>query len=212
LRSKTFVIGMVMTMLGLLFVFAMNVVIPVFLQTAKGMTPLGASLALAPGILLTVAMGPIAGRMFDRHGGKLIVPLGFLVMAIFCSLVGWVAGGPSVVLFGLLYVPAVLSTAFVIGPAQTFALAQLDRETGPHGVTLISTSFQIAGCVGTSLGLGIYGAIDQRGLSAGVPFADASLHGFQAAVLLVVVTSFVGVALAIRSTKLSQRAARAVAA
>lgn len=206
LRSRTFAIGVVMTMLGLLFVFAMNVVIPVFLQEAKGLTPLGASLALAPGILLTVAMGPLAGRLYDRHGGRVIIPVGFVVMAACCLLVGWVAAGPSVLLFGLLYTPAVLSTALVIGPAQTFALNQLGRETGPHGVTIISTSFQIAGCIGTSLGLGVYGVIDQRSLVAGRGVADASLLGFQGAVLLVVVTSLVGVALAIRSTRLSQRA------
>src|SRR5699024_2491264 len=46
--SKPFVFGVLMTMLGLMFVFAMNVVIPLFLQSAHGISPLGASLALAP--------------------------------------------------------------------------------------------------------------------------------------------------------------------
>ena len=189
--NSRFVLGVLMTMLGLVFVFAMNVIIPLFLQSAQNMAPLGASLTLAPGILFTVVMGPIAGRLFDRHGGRWSIPLGFLIMAVFVTLVGVAAGYSSVLLFGVLYVPAVLATALVIGPSQTFALSQLDRETSPHGVTVVSTSFQIAGCVGTSLAAGIYGA-----LTGGGNDFDSLLTGFRGAVILVVVTSLVGVVLA----------------
>ncbi|ANE05406.1 multidrug MFS transporter [Corynebacterium crudilactis] len=189
--NKSFVLGVLMTMLGLLFVFAMNVVIPLFLQSGHQMDPLGASLTLAPGILLTVIMGPIAGRLFDRHGGRWSIPLGFLIMAVFVTFVGIAAGYSSILLFGVLYIPAVLATALVIGPSQTFALSQLDRETSSHGVTIVSTGFQIAGCVGTSLGAGIYGAV-----SAGNTDFDSLLSGFHSAVALVVITSLIGIFLA----------------
>lgn len=195
--SAPFVFGVLMTMLGLVFVFAMNVVIPLFLQAAHGMPPLGASLALAPGILLTVVMGPIAGRLFDRHGGRWSIPLGFLVMAVFVTLVGVAAGYTSIVLFAVLYVPAVLATAFVIGPAQTFALGSLDREAAPHGVTVVSTSFQIAGSVGTSLAAGIYGAVTASNIQAGRSEFDSLLTGFRGSVVFVVVASLIGIVLAI---------------
>lgn len=195
--SAPFVFGVLMTMLGLVFVFAMNVVIPLFLQAAHGIAPLGASLALAPGILLTVVMGPIAGRLFDRHGGRWSIPLGFLVMAVFVTLVGVAAGYTSIVLFAVLYIPAVLATAFVVGPSQTFALANLDRDAAPHGVTVVSTSFQIAGCVGTSLAAGIYGALTNANISTGNSEFDSLLTGFRGSVGLVVVTSLIGIILAI---------------
>ncbi|WAP52646.1 MFS transporter [Arthrobacter sp. ATA002] len=210
--NAPFVFGVLMTMLGLVFVFAMNVTIPLFLQGALDMPPLGASLTLAPGILLTVGMGPIAGRLFDRHGGRWSIPLGYLVMAVFVTLVGVAAGHSSVWIFGLLYVPAVLATAFVIGPAQTFALSHLDRETSAHGVTVVSTSFQIAGCVGTSLATGIYGALIAANMGAGRSESDALLTGFHGSVGLVVATSFLGIVLAFlayRSVR-SRRAAESV--
>ncbi|MDN3903876.1 MFS transporter [Arthrobacter sp. YD2] len=217
--NAPFVLGVLMTMLGLVFVFAMNVVIPLFLQGALDMPPLGASLTLAPGILLTVGMGPIAGRMFDRHGGRRSIPLGFLVMAVFVTLVGVAAGHSSVWIFGLLYVPAVLATAFVVGPAQTFALSNLDRETSPHGVTIVSTSFQIAGCVGTSLATGIYGAVIAAKAATGSSETDSLLAGFHGAVAFVVATSLLGILLAFlayrsvrsrRSTESVQRPASAL--
>lgn len=195
--STPFVLGVLMTMLGLVFVFAMNVVIPLFLQGALEMPPLGASLTLAPGILLTVVMGPIAGRMFDTHGGRWSLPFGFLIMAVFVTLVGVAAGHSSIWIFGILYVPAVLATAFVVGPAQTFALSSLDRETGPHGVTVVATSFQIAGCVGTSLAAGVYGALSAANIEAGHSESVSLLAGFRGSVGLVVVVSLIGIALAI---------------
>jgi DHA2 family lincomycin resistance protein-like MFS transporter len=195
--SAPFVFGVLMTMLGLVFVFAMNVIIPLFLQGARDMAPLGASLTLAPGILLTVVLGPVAGRLFDRHGGRRSIPLGFLIMAVFVTLVGVAAGQSSILLFGLLYIPAVLATALVIGPSQTFALSHLDRETSPHGVTVVSTSFQIAGCVGTSLATGVYGALSAANERAGHGEIDSLLSGFRGAVALVVVTSIIGIVLAI---------------
>lgn len=195
--NTTFVLGVLMTMLGLLFVFAMNVIIPIFLQGAWELPPLGASLTLAPGILLTVVMGPIAGRMFDRFGGKWSIPLGFLAMAVFVSLVAVSAGYNSVLVFGALYVPAVLATSFVIGPSQTLALSSLDRETSPHGVTIVSTSFQIAGSIGTSLAAGIYGLITSRAAAGGEGSDAAQLAGFRGATIMVVIASVIGIILAV---------------
>lgn len=195
--SAPFVFGVLMTMLGLIFVFAMNVVIPLFLQGALEMPPLVASLALAPGILLTVGMGPVAGRLFDQHGGRWSIPLGFLIMAVFVTLVGVAAGSSSVWMLGILYVPAVLATALVIGPAQTFALSHLDRETSPHGVTVVSTSFQIAGCAGTSLAVGVYGALATAQAEGGRTKSEALLSGFHGAVGVVVATSLLGIVLAV---------------
>lgn len=203
--STLFVLGVVMTMLGLVFVFAMNVVIPLFLQAARDVPPMGASLTLAPGILLTVVLGPVAGRLFDRHGGRWSIPLGFFVMAVFVSLVGLAAGQTSLVVFGALYVPAVLATAFVIGPAQTFALSHLDRETSPHGVTVVSTSFQIAGCVGTSLAAGVYGALSAARLESGGSELSSLLLGFRSAVALVAATSVIGIMLAFLAYRSKRR-------
>ena len=204
--NRAFVLGVSMTMLGLVFVFAMNVVIPLFLQAAQNISPLGASLTLAPGILLTVVAGPVAGRLFDRHGGRWSIPLGFLVMAVFVTGVGIAAGYSSILLFGLLYIPAVLATALVIGPSQTFALSSLDRDSAPHGVTVVSTSFQIAGCVGTSLAAGIYGAVSGANLDAGVDEFESLLTGFRSAVGVVVIVSLLGIALAFAASRAARTA------
>lgn len=205
-RSAPFVLGVAMTMLGLLFVFAMNVVIPLFLQSAKGQSPLGASLLLAPGILATVVLGPVAGKLFDRHGARVMIPAGFATMAAFALLVAGAAGHESPLLLGALYIPAVLATAFVIGPAQTFGLSHLEPRISGHGVTVVSTSFQIAGCLGTSLAVGVYGAMASSGLTSGQAPDRAALDDFHGAAVLVAATSLLGVVTALGASRAARRA------
>ena len=101
-----------------------------------------------------------------------------------------------------------LATAFVIGPSQNFALGSLDRDTAPHGVTVVSTSFQIAGSVGTSLAAGIYGALTTAKINAGDDEFDAMLTGFYGAVGFVVVASLIGALLAILAYRALQTALR----
>jgi MFS transporter, DHA2 family, lincomycin resistance protein len=64
-------------------------------------------------------------------------------------------------------------------------------------VTVVSTSFQIAGCVGTSLAAGIYGALTAANVRAGLDQSEAMLTGFHGAAALVVLTSLIGILLAI---------------
>src|SRR5699024_5290316 len=109
------------------------------------------------------------------------------------------AGQTSLVLFGALYVGAVLATAFVIGPSQTFALWHLGERSSPPGVTAISTSFQIPAGVGASLATGIYGMGSQMQLDAGQAEGDSLITGFRAAAILVIVTSVIGTIIAIRA-------------
>src|SRR5699024_2361775 len=119
-----------------------------------------------------------------------------LIMAIFVTLVGIAAGYSSILLFGALYVPAVLSTAFVIGPSQTFGLGSLDRQTRPPGVAVVPSRSHIGAGVGTTLATGIYGAVSASKRNAGNTEFDSLLSGFRGSVVLVVVTSLSGIILA----------------
>ena len=102
-------------------------------------------------------------------------------------------------------------SALVIGPSQTFALSSLDRESSPHGVTVVATSFQIAGCLGTSLAIGVYNALTTRRLGGGSELLDASVLGFRGAAGLVALAAVVGVVLALAAGR-AARAARVVRA
>jgi MFS family permease len=55
--------------------------LPYFLLMMIGLTPIQAGIALIPATVPIMLAGPLAGRMFDRVGGRIPLVTGFLVLA-----------------------------------------------------------------------------------------------------------------------------------
>jgi DHA2 family lincomycin resistance protein-like MFS transporter len=189
LKIKVFSIGVILNMISLLVIFAMNIVMPLFMQGTMGMSAFGASMVLFPAILLSCVVSPMAGRIYDKHGAKVLLPLGFLCIGIGCAAIGLAHALAMPVLLAVLYIPVICGSALIIGPVQSFALSHLTPEQNPHGVTVMSTGFQIAGCIGSSLFTGVFGL-----------YAEAT-SGFTAVCVLAAIFSCVGLILAVKITR-----------
>lgn len=155
-KVKAFNLGILINILTLIMIFALNIVVPKYLLAEKGVIAIIASLALFPAIFLSCIVAPIAGKIYDKHGIKVLLPLGFSLMAIFSILLAFFITTPSIILIALMYIPIIVGSAFIVGPIQTHALSYLKPEESPHGVTIFSTGFQIAGCIGASLFASLY--------------------------------------------------------
>ena len=214
LSVRPFAVGVVANMLSLVTIFAMNIIVPTYLQSVLGMDSLVASLALFPAIMLSCVASPLAGRIYDKHGARVLLPVGFLLIGVFAALVSLFISTGSVLLIALLYIPVICGSALIIGPVQSFALSHLDPELNPHGVTVMSTGFQIAGCIGSSLFTGVYAAVLGGRAAAGASAFDAASTGFLAAGLLVAAFALAGflLALRVRSYEKAQAASRTAAA
>ena len=194
LKIRPFALGVVINMLALMVIFAMNIVMPLFLQGDRGISAFGASMVLFPAILLSCAVSPAAGRVYDKRGGKTLLPLGFLFIA--CGALGLCATRSLSLptLMAVLYIPVICGSALIIGPVQSFALSHLTPEQNPHGVTVMSTGFQIAGCIGSSVFTGVYGV------------CAAPDSGFRAVCLFAAALALCGVALAFKITRTKKAA------
>ena len=196
LSIRPFAVGVIINMISLIVIFAMNIVLPIYLQSAAGVSAFEASLTLFPAILMSCVMSPIAGKIYDRHGPGILLPLGFVCIAVFtASLAAFISTG-SLLLFALLYVPVICGSALIIGPIQSFALSRLSYEMNPHGVIVMSTGFQIAGCIGSSLFAGIYA----------IGSLSAAETGFSYAALLACIFAVAGFCLALYIRKVSRTA------
>lgn len=196
LSIRPFAVGVIINMISLIVIFAMNIVLPIYLQSAAGVSAFEASLTLFPAILMSCVMSPIAGKIYDKHGPGILLPLGFVCIAVFtASLAAFISTG-SLLLFALLYVPVIYGSALIIGPIQSFALSRLSYEMNPHGVIVMSTGFQIAGCIGSSLFAGIYA----------IGSLSAAETGFSYAALLACIFAIAGFCLALYIRKVSRTA------
>jgi DHA2 family lincomycin resistance protein-like MFS transporter len=204
-----FDLGVALIVIALMIVFAMNILLPLLMQGALGFTAMQAALTLLPACILSCVMAPVAGRVYDRVGMRAIVPCGMALVAVFTLLLSRMVSvniGPGLIV--ALYAPVVVGTAVVMGPAQPFALSRLPRELYPHGVTIVSTSFQVAGCIGSSLFVGVMSGVEAAGASAGIDAALATVNGFSVATLVGSCIALVGFALALWAGAIEVRSMR----
>ena len=197
LAIPPFAVGVVANMLSLVTIFAMNIIVPTFMQSALGTPPLVASLTLFPAILCSCVASPLAGRVYDKRGPGVLLPLGFACIAVFSVLTAVLIATASPVVLALVYVPVICGSALIIGPVQSFALSKLPPELNPHGVTVMSTGFQIAGCFGSSVFTGVYAVVGAGAAAAGALPAAAAADGMLAAGVLVGVFALIGFFLAL---------------
>ncbi len=170
-----------------MIVFSMTIVLPMFLQSALGLSPLGAAGTPLPACILSCVLSPVAGGLYDRFGLRVFLPIALAVVVVFSPApCRGLDGSADPWLVMACCAPVIAGTAFTMGPAQTFALAGPERPMHPHGTTIVSTCFQTAGCIGSSLLLGVLSGIQASRLAAGDPMSAATASGFRTAALVAV--------------------------
>lgn len=198
LTIAPFTIGTIINMLSLVTIFAMNIIVPTFMQSVLGTEPLIASLTLFPAILCSCVVSPLAGRIYDKRGANVLLPAGFACIAVFSVATALLIATASPVVLAIVYIPVICGSALIIGPVQSFALSKLAPELNPHGVTVMSTGFQIAGCIGSSLFTGVYALATSMAAASGAAFAAAATRGMMCSGVLVGVFAVIGLVLAVR--------------
>ncbi|MCD8316953.1 MAG: CBS domain-containing protein, partial [Eggerthellaceae bacterium] len=197
LKVAPFRSGVLINMLALIAVFSMTIIIPTFMQSVLGATSLYASLIMFPGIVLACVISAIAGSLYDRHGIKVLLPTGFLLICAFSLLLGFFIDSNVEFLRIILFVPIACGALLIIGPVQSFSLSCLKPEDNAHGVTVMTTGFQISGCLGSSVFTGLYSAVANGTLDIGFSFEQAYSYGFLATGILTAACALIGLGFSI---------------
>lgn len=122
--------------------------LPYFLLMMIGLSPIMAGLALIPATLPIIVVGPLAGRAFDRVGGRIPLVTGFLVLAA-----SGVAFALAVSTREYLYlIPGLLLQGTGLGIVLTVndptGLDSVPEKDQGQAAGLINTSEQLGGAVG----------------------------------------------------------------
>ena len=203
--NRAFIMGLVVIVIALMTVFSMNIILPLFMQGSLGFSAFDAALTLLPACVLSCVLAPLAGKVYDRAGLRVMLPVGLGLMAVFAFALSRCTEQATSPVIVLCYAPVIVGCALSMGPAQSFALSSLKPQLYPHGVTIVSTSFQIAGCVGSSLFVGVLSSVQAAQLAGGAASGLATAAGFQAACLVAAAIAVAGFALSLGLGRLERR-------
>lgn len=194
-KYPIFSIGVALVMISMMTMFTMNVMLPMFLQGALTKTTSVAALVLLPATIANGLVTPIAGKIYDKVGVKVLIPAGFAIILISLFILSRSTSDTSIIQVMITYIVVCIGVGFTMSPAQTNSLSQLPAEAYPHGVAIVNTFQQISAAIGSSLFVGIMSASQLKSLSNSVPEQAAVATGFQSGTLAAVIFVLIGLCL-----------------
>ncbi len=81
-KDRNFTIGVIGLSVGYLIFFGSTVLLPLWLQTVQGYTPLWAGYAVAPIGIIPLILTPIYGKFSNRVDGRLFAALSFFIFSM----------------------------------------------------------------------------------------------------------------------------------
>lgn len=146
-----FTLSVLLTMAMMMALFSAAILLPIYLQNVRQFTPLQTGLLLLPGGVLMGLASPWVGRVFDKHGPRLLVLAGTFIMAAMIWQFTTLTADSSVAKILTLHIIFSAGLAMLFTPVFATGLNQLPRDLHSHGSAIVSTLQQVAGAVGTAL-------------------------------------------------------------
>lgn len=198
LRAFTYPMYTVATallMVGMMALFGVVILLPLYLQQVRGLDTLGTGLLLLPGGLVMGLLAPTVGRWFDRVGPVPLTLTGTSLITAVLGALAFITAETSVWLVMGLHIVLSLGLAFLFTPTFTSGLNPLPPRLYSHGSAILSTLQQVAGAAGTALLVAVM-AGTARAASASLPGPDAAMAGFRAAFLVAAAAGVAAIVLA----------------
>jgi EmrB/QacA subfamily drug resistance transporter len=212
--SLTTIINIAVTMV----MYADMMLLPLYLQNARGYTALESGLLLLPGALIMGFLMPVTGKLFDRFGAKWLAIIGLAItIATTIGFTG-LTDSTSYTYLVLMSTGRRIGMAMLLMPIQTAGLNQLPARLNAHGTAISNTIRQVAGAVGTSLLVTVMTSRTQthmqdiiagggaEGATQKHLIMEASIQGINDAYLVIVGIGIVGLLLSFFIKRVSQAA------
>ncbi|WP_336216616.1 MDR family MFS transporter [Nonomuraea sp. LPB2021202275-12-8] len=207
LRHRTYTVALIMMSVAFMAMLGSMILLPLYLQSVRGLSALETGLLVMPGGLAMGLLGPTVGRLFDKFGGRVLVIPG--AIGIMLALAGFTQVSMTMPFWQILGLHALLmvSLAATFTPVFTLGLGAVPPRLYSHGSSILSTLQQVAAAFGTALVITVMSARAEALQSEGVTEALANLDGMRLAFIIGAVLS---VAVVVTALLLPARAANAV--
>ncbi|WP_248737865.1 DHA2 family efflux MFS transporter permease subunit [Neobacillus rhizosphaerae] len=131
--------------------FSAMLLLPIYVQTIRGISPMKSGLMMLPGAILMGIMSPITGKLFDKIGGRILAVIGLTITVLTSYFFSKLTLDTSYAHLILLYSARMFGMSMVMMPVMTNGLNQLPARFYPHGTAMNSTLQQVSGAIGSAL-------------------------------------------------------------
>jgi DHA2 family lincomycin resistance protein-like MFS transporter len=155
LRSATYAKALVLMSVSFMAMMGTMILLPLYLQELRGLTPLQTGLLVMPGGLAMGLLGPTVGRLFDRYGSRpLVIPGAIGIVVALAGLTQLDQSTPYWFVL-VLHVLLMICLAGTFTPVFTLGLGALPADLYSHGSSILGTLQQVAAAFGTALAVAV---------------------------------------------------------
>ncbi|MGM0899106.1 MAG: MDR family MFS transporter [Bacillota bacterium] len=149
-KHPMFALSSVISVTLSMSMFSAMILMPIYVQTIKGISPVESGLLMLPGALLMGIMSPITGRLFDRYGAKVLALPGLAIVVITTFLFSNLSLETGYFEIMAIYTLRMFGISMVMMPVMTNGLNQLPMKSYPHGTAINNTLQQVSGAIGSA--------------------------------------------------------------
>ncbi|MEV6767343.1 MDR family MFS transporter [Nocardia sp. NPDC051030] len=197
LLSGTYSKALVLMAVAFLAMMGSMILLPLYLQNLRHLSPLQTGLLVMPGGLAMGLLGPTVGKLFDRFGGRVLVIPG--AIAITASLAGFtqISLTTPYVLLVALHILLMIGLAAAFTPVFTLGLGALPMHLYSHGSSMLGTLQQVAAAFGTALVVTVMTGRATSLVKNGTDPVTAHIDGMRLAFAVSAVLSLVVIVMAV---------------
>ena len=198
LRYRAYWLSLVLQAVGFLAMLGSMILLPLYLQNLRGLSPLETGLLVMPGGLAMGLLGPAAGRVFDKYGARPLVLPGSIGMVV--ALAGFTQVSVTMPYWQILglHVLLMLSLAVSFTPVFTLGMGALPPHLYSHGSSMLGTFQQVAAAFGTALVVTVMSSRAAQLVAEGVAAVPAQVSGLRSAFWVAAALSVLTIVISLR--------------
>ena len=184
LLHRTYVLSLVLMSIAFMAMLGAMILLPLYLQEVRGLSPLKTGLLVMPGGLAMGLMGPRVGALFDKVGSRPLVIPGSIGIVVSLFALTQIDAHTA---YGLIlgnHVLLMISLAALFTPVFTLGLGAVPMALYSHGSSMLGTIQQVAGAFGTALVFTLMTSRANSRLDEGASLDAATIDGMQLAFLV----------------------------
>jgi len=167
---------------------------PLMLSQVNGLSAAGIGLVLAPGAAIVAVLSPVAGRLSDRFGPRLLVRSGLVIVLCSTLFISTVAAGGSPALVAAGLAGQGLGFSAINSPNANAATSVLPPSESGVGLGIYQMLFFLGGGFGPAIGATFLALRERSGSGALNPIYSLDAAAFSDAFLLLAFVAVIALA------------------
>ncbi|ORX65449.1 drug resistance transporter YcnB, partial [Anaeromyces robustus] len=188
LKDKNFAISVIATIVLQFTIMGSAIIVPIYVQQVKGESATISGLVLLPGSLIMAFVSPLAGRIYDKMGMKILITVGPILLSVNNLIVYFLNIHHSVWIYSVINIFRSIAIGVLLMPLVSWSMINISKEKTSDATALYNSFRSIAGAVGGTSFISIMTKVTKASVGKK---ESPSMYGINVVFMIMAITAFI---------------------